>query len=473
MVRIGFLIASMFIILTSCSSGQDAKRSAGEAQNPGALMKRGKFKPKKYIEIILDASGSMGAEVEGELKIDTAKKMVELVTQTLQEEQAAVSLTAFGHRRSWSCKDIERIYEKDFKTPEEIKKRIAPIFPAPRGKTPLAASLALSYERLKKVKEPKGIFVITDGAETCKGDPCKVAKILKKELDVQIYVLTYNPTSIEEFQTLSCLGETELAQKPDEFLGKLAALKAQFDKDFERKLEGLETVQTLKVLGPQQEAWATATLKNEEEKRYRFLGVVGSSLPVGTFDVEVHYDPPVFFKDVELKEKEKKVLIVRGEGELVLELDFPGVELEAVNLLDSKKYRVMAGKEARVPIGKYNVFGMTTSGLAFQWMNQVVTPGARVELQLPNWALVEIRTEKNLTFDLFRYFDPEKVRAAARGSFKKNVDKVKQFKDSLGFFTTNAPHVVDPGEYTIVLSDGRKLERIEVKKGEKFLEVLR
>jgi len=474
MVKKALLLSFIFGLFNGCSSEDSGARpSKDRADNPGALVNRLGFKPKKYVEIILDASGSMGAEIEGEIKINTAKQMLALVTQSLQEEQAAVSLTAFGHRKSWSCRDIEHIFDNEYKSPEEIMSRVNPIFPAVRGKTPLAASLALAYERLKNIKGPKGIFLITDGAETCKGDPCKVAKILNKELDVQIYVLTYNPSSIEEFKTLSCLGENELVKKPDEFLGKLAALKAQFDQDYERKLEGLETVQTLKVRGPQQDAWATATLSTDENKRYRFLGIVGTSLPVGVFDVEVHYDPPVFFKGVELKEKEKKVLTVKGEGALVLELDFPGVELEAVNLLDSSKYRVMAGEEAQVPIGKYNVYGMTTSGLAFQWLNQVVTPAARVELQLPNWALLEIQTRDNLTFDLFRYYDPNKSQTASRASFNKDISKVKQFKDSVGFFTTNAPHVVEPGEYTVVLSNGTKIDKLVVERGQKFLEAVR
>jgi hypothetical protein len=148
-------------------------------------------------------------------------------------------------------------------------------------------------------------------------------------------------------------------------------------------------------------------------------------------------------------------------------LDFPGVELTAVNMLDSKKFRIMAGSQAKVPIGRYNVYGMTTSGLAFQWLDQTVTPGALVKLALPTWALIEVKTDLPLTFDLFPYVDGDKPQMASRATFKKQIKKVKQFKDSLGFFPTNAPHIVEPGEYTIILSDGRKIERLIVSKGER------
>jgi hypothetical protein len=390
----------------------------------------------------------------------------------MQEEQAAVSLTAFGHRKSWSCKDIERIYDLEFKTAEQIDARMKTIKPAERGKTPIAESLRLSYERLKKVKGPKGIFVITDGAESCGGDPCKFALKLRKELDVQVYTLTYNPKTINEFKSLACLGNTELAKNKEDLFNKMANLKKVFDKDYARKMKGLETVQTLTVLGPKRDAWASVKAQADGQE-FRFLAVMGTSLPVGVFDVTVHYNPPVTFKGVELKANEKKVLSVVGEGALMLEIDFPGVELEAVNMLDSKKYRVMAGTEAKVPVGRYNVSGMTASGLAFQWLDQVVTPGSITQLNLPNWALIEVRTEEPITFDLFAYSNQDAVKKAVRGNLGKNVKGVKKFKDSLGFFPTNAPHIVEAGEYTIVLSDGRKVERIELNKGDKKIELMR
>jgi hypothetical protein len=116
---------------------------------------------------------------------------------------------------------------------------------------------------------------------------------------------------------------------------------------------------------------------------------------------------------------------------------------------------------------------MTASGLAFQWLDQVVTPGSITKLNLPNWALVEVRTEEPITFDLFAFKDQEAVKKAVRGTLGKNVKGVKKFKDSLGFFPTNAPHIVEAGEYTIVLSDGRKVERIELNKGDKKIELMR
>lgn len=478
------LSAASLVLLFSCASSSDggpkaeasdtkkiAPRSRSLAPTPKAVVNANSFKAKKYIEIILDASGSMGEEIEGELKIETAKNMIGLITKTLQEDQAAVSLTAFGHRKSWSCKDIELIYDLGFKTSEEIDKRIEPLKPAERGKTPIAESLLRAYRRLKNVKGPKGIFVITDGAETCGGDPCKVALMLRKQLDVQVYTLTYKPKSIAEFKSLACLGGAELAKDKDDVLKKMAKLKDMFDADYARKMEGLETVQSLKVLGPIQDAWATA--KASDGKEFRFLAAIGTTLPVGNFEVTVHYNPPVTFIDVPIKESERKTLTVVGEGSLMLEYDFPGVELDAVNLVDSKKYRVIAGKEARVPVGRYNVSGMTASGLAFQWQNQTVTPEAAVKLSLPNWALLELRTDKPITFDLFPYGGPEAIKKMARGSYSSNTGSVKRYKDSLGFFPTNAPHVVEAGEYSIILSDGRVIDRIQLGKGESKVELIR
>jgi hypothetical protein len=284
--------------------------------------------------------------------------------------------------------------------------------------------------------------------------------------------LAYDVKNAKELKSLSCLGETKLAKTRDELFGKMGDLKASLDADYARKMQGLESIQTLRVLGPQRDAWVTAKAKNGG-KEHRFLGVMGTSLPVGTFDVTVHYNPPITYKDVELKEKEKKTISVVGEGALTLELDFPGVELEAINMLDSKKYRVTAGKEAKVPTGRYNVYGMTASGLAFQWQDQVVTPNALRKLTLPNWALLEVKTDQPLTFDLFAYNDGAGPKTAARGNFRKEIQKVKQYKDSLGFYPSNAPHIIEPGEYTMILSNGRVVEKVVISKGERRVEIIR
>jgi hypothetical protein len=476
-----FVVGALLVACSSQAPAPDkiAPKSAARGGVKAAVSDTGRpivdaqsFKPKKFVEIIFDASGSMGAELEGEMKIETAKNMLALIMKSMQEEQAAVSLTAFGHRKSWSCKDIERIYDLDFKTGEQIDARMKTIKPAERGKTPIAEALLRSYNRLKTVKGPKGIFVITDGAESCGGDPCKIALKLRKELDVQVYTLTYNPSSITEFKSLGCLGSTEMAKDKEELFKKMSNLKQAFDKDYAKKMQGLETIQTLNVLGPKRDAWAVAKSQGDG-KEFRFLGVLGTSLPVGVYNITVQYNPPVTFENIELKANDKKTLSVVGEGALMLEIDFPGVELEAVNMLDSKKYRVMAGTEAKVPVGRYNVSGMTASGLAFQWLDQIVTPGSVAKLTLPNWALIEVKTEKPVTFDLFSYANQDAVKRAVRGAMDKNVSGIKRFKDSLGFFPTNAPHIVEVGEYTLVLSDGRKIDRLEVRKGEKKVELMR
>ena len=75
MVKKALLLSFIFGLFNGCSSEDSGARpSKDRADNPGALVNRLGFKPKKYVEIILDASGSMGAEIEGEIKINTAKQ---------------------------------------------------------------------------------------------------------------------------------------------------------------------------------------------------------------------------------------------------------------------------------------------------------------------------------------------------------------------------------------------------------------
>ena len=63
-----------------------------------------------------------------------------------------------------------------------------------RGKTPIAASLEKGAEGLKSFYGKKTIILISDGEETCGGDPVKTARKIKEEfgIDIAIHVIGFD-----------------------------------------------------------------------------------------------------------------------------------------------------------------------------------------------------------------------------------------------------------------------------------------
>ncbi len=125
---------------------------------------------------ILDGSGSMWGRVDGDIKIVVAKKVM---TRLIDEMPAGVDagLTVYGHKRKGDCADITEIIPLG---PLDRKKAVQAIQSIkPKGKTPIAGSIKQVVDKLKDHEEETTIVLVSDGIETCGGDPCTVTKSLK------------------------------------------------------------------------------------------------------------------------------------------------------------------------------------------------------------------------------------------------------------------------------------------------------
>ncbi|PMB17844.1 hypothetical protein CEN45_21660, partial [Fischerella thermalis CCMEE 5198] len=152
------------------------------------------FTPEKLnVAILLDASGSMAAEVPGGVKMDLAKEAVQSFASNLPEE-ANVSLRVYGHKgsnsqqdKAVSCESNEVIYEADTYEDDRFQKALDTV--KPTGWTPIAAAIKSARKDLdaKAEKARNLVYVVSDGEETCGGDPVKEAKALN-ESDIQAMV---------------------------------------------------------------------------------------------------------------------------------------------------------------------------------------------------------------------------------------------------------------------------------------------
>jgi len=154
------------------------------------------------VIFIFDASGSMWGQVEGKAKIQIAKEVLTGLIQDLPEG-INVGLVAYGHRQKGDCQDVEELVPLGVLDKDKIIKKIQAI--NPKGKTPITLSVQKTAEKLKNVDEETSIILVSDGKETCAGDPCELVKQLKASgVKFTMYVIGFDVTEEEKWQ-LECM----------------------------------------------------------------------------------------------------------------------------------------------------------------------------------------------------------------------------------------------------------------------------
>jgi len=135
------------------------------------------------IELILDLSGSMKGKIAGKSKIRIAREALKDTLKTLNDPVFLVGLRAYGFdssvekTKAASCpntKLLTKITGNNLREIAAIAYKLKPY-----GYTPIAQSLLLAGKDLKDIDaESRMIILITDGKETCDGDPIATAKKL-------------------------------------------------------------------------------------------------------------------------------------------------------------------------------------------------------------------------------------------------------------------------------------------------------
>ena len=144
-----------------------------------------------HIELILDASGSMWAKLGKSTRIEVAKEALNKIIDDLSERKGiAVGLRVYGHRTN-DCKDTKLEIPIGPLDVKKMKKFISGI--KPKGKTPIAYSLEEAAGDFKTdFKGSRVVILVTDGLESCNGDPCAAAKALaEKGIVSKIHVVGF------------------------------------------------------------------------------------------------------------------------------------------------------------------------------------------------------------------------------------------------------------------------------------------
>lgn len=161
------------------------------------------------VELILDASGSMLQRQDGERRIDIAKSVLTEIVESYLDESTHFALRVFGHKEADTCRTDLEIPLSPLDR-GHVTSRIGAINAMNLAKTPIADSLALVPGDLAAASGPKSVILVTDGEETCEGDPASVISNLRQQgLDIQLSIVGFaidDAELIREFESWSQLG---------------------------------------------------------------------------------------------------------------------------------------------------------------------------------------------------------------------------------------------------------------------------
>ncbi|HWW88829.1 MAG TPA: hypothetical protein VNZ26_34790, partial [Vicinamibacterales bacterium] len=166
-------------------------------------------KPTRNLEIILDLSGSMKLPLGKSTRIGTARRVLGQVLAQVPDD-FNVGLRFYGHRfgsrQKKTCTDTELVLPIQ----KIDRARILSLVERaqPRGETPLIYSVLQTPADL----QPLGggsVVLITDGEESCNGDPVAAARQLKDSgIDLTLNIVGFTLAGKQVEQQLGALAES-------------------------------------------------------------------------------------------------------------------------------------------------------------------------------------------------------------------------------------------------------------------------
>ena len=154
--------------------------------------------------LILDASGSMWGRVGGETKVEAARRVVGGVVGKLPAG-AALGLVAYGHRRKGDCADIETIVPAGSAKKDAVPGLVNGLGAV--GMTPITKSFEQAAKEAAATGKPATIVLVTDGLETCGGDPCAAVRAAKASGSQFVLHIVGFDVAKENVSSLECAAQ--------------------------------------------------------------------------------------------------------------------------------------------------------------------------------------------------------------------------------------------------------------------------
>jgi len=135
----------------------------------------------RAVEIVVDASRSMWGQIDGVSKMEIAKATLEDVSNWLPSD-LDLALRAYGNTsasENSDCADSSLLVPFGEMNREPIRHAIAGL--KPTGQTPIAYALNQAARDFGSSRSDRAIVLVSDGIESCGGDPIEAAYALREQ----------------------------------------------------------------------------------------------------------------------------------------------------------------------------------------------------------------------------------------------------------------------------------------------------
>jgi len=273
---------------------------------------------KTRILFLLDGSGSMLAPWGPTLRINAAKRFLADIVDSLRvNDNLELALRVYGHqfhRRYQRCDDSRLEVGFGKENHQRIIQKLNQI--DPKGVTPIAYSLDQAANDFPEEENVRNIIIlITDGLESCEGDPCEVSLELQKRgifLRPFIIGLGMDKNAIEQF---SCVGQYFDATNLKEFR---SALESAVDQSLDK------TTVSIELMDQNNQPTITdinVTFINNFTNRpvyefihYRDVSGKPDSVEIDavlSYDIRVNTVPPVFLENPQIKPGKHNIFYIK------------------------------------------------------------------------------------------------------------------------------------------------------------------
>ncbi len=357
------------------------------------------------ILFVLDASFSMKNVWEQSDRWSIAKKTLTEVLDSLKDRNdLEFAFRVYGHQsdqKERNCKDSRLEVSFSRNSEERIKKKLQ--YLKPIGITPIAYSIEQAARDFTIHPNARNIVIlITDGLESCDGDPCAISREMQKRqvfLKPFVVAMGVNPTFFKE---LECIGTAKNAKNEANF-------KEVFWEVINKTINGCSAeVDLLDVEGKPIEtdlnmSFYDSITGNLLYNYYHTMNARGKPDTIyleslNTYNLIVHTIPPVKSKGIHLRSNEHNIISVScPQGELE-------VKLQALSIKNTyrNKIRYIIRKSGDKKIVNVEHLDVTTKYLVGEYDMEILTlPRTKIKgiqvsqdkktsLQIPNPGMASI-----------------------------------------------------------------------------------
>ncbi len=186
------VLAAGLLALLSAASGTFAPPAAAQGDR---------------VMLIIDSSRSMWGQIDGVNKVVHAREALARFFGRQESSSVRLGLMAYGHQQDAGCDDfglLKPVGTVDAKAYASAVEAIAP-----KGSTPIAATLGAAAEAMAGETGRKHIVLLSDGLDNCRGDPCALAQELARSApQMTLHAIAFDSaTEQASLEALSCIAE--------------------------------------------------------------------------------------------------------------------------------------------------------------------------------------------------------------------------------------------------------------------------